>query len=422
MTGMVAMAVATLLQTALMARELGASGLGIVATVMAVTAFTSALVSFRTTEALTRWLVEPQFRKSSFAMAALISSAISAELIPRGIGLIAILTLAPTLANIIADGEASAILFMLHGITVIATVPQTVWLALMRQERRFSVIVGLDVLIAFLRLGCLYILSAVEGLTVMAAVNIFLFTALVKAFIQSLQIRNSLLQRTCGRLSFQLAWLARRRLAQFWSLMASGYLASVIISPFKYGDVLLLSFFSTNSEVGLYKVARTIVALLQSACNTFATVLFQDINEALRNKKLTQLVYLLKRITKQWILILITLIALSVSLAPLAAEILLTTEFSGAIPIFYILLAGSLPGLVFFWSIHLAIAADVYEKALPIFCFSQILNYAFAFWATLEYGAVGMATALGLHWTLSFVVFLLYSLPKLRLEKSNAVE
>ena len=421
MSGMAATAVATLLQTALLARELGTSGLGIIASVIAVTAITSALASFRTTEALTRWFSEPFFKRSSRAMAALISSALLAEIIPRGIAFLVILMLAPTLADLFAEGQVNTVLFMLHSITILLTVPQTVWMSLMREERRFSLIAGLDAGTAYVRLGALITAAAMDNLTIMLAIVIIVASALVKSIVQGQQIYQSLQLRVCGKLGVKTVWYARRRLTPFWKLMGSGYLASLFIAPFKYGDVLLLGVFTSTSDVGLYKAAKTIVTLLQTACNTLATVLFQDMNDALRVGKQGQLRYLLKRLTMMWSFVLLTIAAISIPLAPTAAEYIFGSVFVAGVPIFYMLFAGSIPGLLSFWAIQLAIATDVYGKALRIFYLSQVVNYGFAIWATLEYGAMGMAAAVGLHWTLSFIVFIPYSLPRLKAEQVNTV-
>lgn len=413
MTGMAAMAAATLLQTALLARELGTSGLGIIASVIAVTTITSALVSFRTTEALTRWLAEPAIKRSSRAMAALMSSALSAEIVPRSTALVILLMLSPVFAGLFTNGEAHTSLFILHSITILLTVPQTVWMSLMREERRFALIAGLEAGIAFARLGALIIAAATNNLTITLAVVIIVLSAFGKSIYQSLQIHQSLRRRRCGTLGIKAAWKARRRLNEFWKLMGSGYLASTFIAPFKYGDVLLLGAFTTTSDVGLYKVAKTIITLLQTACNTLATILFQDMNDALRAGKPEQLRYLIKRLTTMWAPILLTIVAISIPAATPAANYIFGSEFVAGVPIFYVLLAGAVPGLLTFWSIQLAIATDAYGQALRIFYLSQILNYAFAVWATWQYGAIGMAAAVGLHWSLSFVVFLPYSLPKL---------
>jgi len=421
MTGMAGMAVASLLQTALLARELGASGLGIIASVIAVSTITSALVSFRTTEAVTRWLSEPMIKRSPRALSGLMSSALLAEVIPRAIASIALLASAPALALAFAESSANSTLFMLHGVTILLIVPQTVWMSLMREERRFALIAGLEAGTAFIRLGALA-LAAVSGhLTLLLAVVIVVIAALGKALYQTLQIRYSLRRRRCARLSLKAAWFGRRKLSEFWKLMRSGYLASTFIAPFKYGDVLLLGAFTSTTDVGLYKAAKTIVTLLQTACNTLATVMFQDMNDALRAGRTDHLRLILVRITKMWAPILILLVVVSIPVAPISADFIFGRDFVSGVPIFYVLLMGAIPGLLTFWSIQLAIATDAYVKALPLFYWTQLFNYILAIWLTWSHGAMGMAAAIGLHWTLSFTVFLPYSLPRIRKSQSLAV-
>ena len=418
---MAGLAVASLLQTALLARELGISGLGIIASVIAVSTITSALVSFRTTEAVTRWLAEPMVKRSPRALSGLMSSALLAEVIPRTIASVFVLAAAPALALAFAESSNDSALFMLHGITILLVVPQTVWMSLMREERRFALIAGLEAGTALIRLGALT-LAAVSGhLTLLLAVVIVVLAALGKALYQVLQIRCSLRRRRCGRLRIKAAWFARRKLSEFWKLMRSGYLASTFIAPFKYGDVLLLGAFTSTSDVGLYKAAKTIVTLLQTACNTLATVMFQDMNDALRAGRPEHLRLILIRITKMWVPILILLVVLGIPIAPVAAEYIFGRDFISGVPIFYVLLIGAVPGLLTFWSIQLAIATDVYGKALPLFYLTQLLNYILAIWLTWAHGAIGMAAAIGLHWTLSFIVFLPYSLPRITRENSLAV-
>jgi O-antigen/teichoic acid export membrane protein len=291
----------------------------------------------------------------------------------------------------------------------------------MREERRFALIAGLEAGTAFIRLGALA-LAAVSGhLTLLLAVIIVVLVALGKALYQSLQIRNSLRRRRCARLSLKAAWYIRRKLSEFWRLMRSGYLASTFIAPFKYGDVLLLGAFTSTSDVGLYKAAKTIVTLLQTACNTLAIVMFQDMNDALREGRPDHLRLILIRITKMWAPILILLVVLSIPIAPVAAEYIFGRDFVSGVPIFYVLFIGAVPGLLTFWSIQLAIATDVYGKALPLFYLTQLLNYILAIWLTWAHGAIGMAAAIGLHWTLSFIVFLPYSLPRISMANSPAV-
>ena len=121
--GMSFAAIAHVLQITLLARELGAPGVGIIASVIATTSIASALISFRTTEAVIRWLSDESIKQSPQMLSALISSASLAEIIPRGLAMGLVMLLAPLLSLWFTDTMAHSRLFAMHSVIVFFYLP-----------------------------------------------------------------------------------------------------------------------------------------------------------------------------------------------------------------------------------------------------------------------------------------------------------
>lgn len=410
--GMVCVAFATFAQTALLARELGPEGLGIMASVVAISAIVSALVSFRTTEAVTRWLAEPTVRCSPDAISALISSAILAEVVPRALAYILIVGSASEIALLSTGSEANSSLLMIHGVTILYSAPQSVWVSLMRDESRFSQIAGLEAFAAMIKLGVIGLAAITSQVSLFLAISAIACVAFFKAVYQSLLIKNSLVNRGCGGIGFHSAFANRRQLRGFWKLMFKGYLASTFISPFKHGDVLLLGALASMYEVGLYKTAKTFVTLLQSSAQTFASVIFKDINDELQNGRFQSLWLTLVNLTKIWGCLMLLLAVCSVEIVPLIINHVFGAQFIEGVTLFYILLAGALTGLIFFWAQQFSIALDTYLQSLNMFYITQTFCYVFTISATVTQGSVGLAFGVALHWTLATLVFLPHALFK----------
>ena len=286
-------------------------------------------------------------------------------------------------------------------------------MSLMREERRFALIAIFESVVAFSILGFLAFAAVIDKLTLMLTIQVIVLVSFAKFLYQCFQVYESIKRRECSRLSLLSAWQNRQKLSEFWTLMCNGYLASIFIAPFKYGDVLILGVFTSTSDVGLYKTAKSIASLVRVGCNTLAVVLFQDMNELIATNQYNQLIALLKRLTVMWSSVLSLVVFVVLPIAPLFTGIIFGADFIAGVPIFITLFIGSIPGLITFWSIQLAIAIDVYSKSLPAFYVTQFFNYALALWGVSNFGAIGLAVAVSIHWSLSLIIFLPYSIPKL---------
>ncbi len=269
------------MQSILVTRALGPSDFGLWAIIAAVPAFVQMLLGFRTTEALNRALIQDVHAGGRLPAAACISAGLCADLITRLIAFLMVVLGSSWLVRHFTDGQVSPLLFSLYGLVILAGFADASISAVLRHGERYLQLSVLSTVASFLTLvgvsGC-YFLGASINLNVLVWIYVvaYMLRLIFVIFILRRAIRE--LYQISLRSIMPYHWLRyRRELSDFWQYMRFSFVSSSVTSIFKSCDILLLSLFSVPHEVGLYKLAKSLAALIGAFGNSMSTVEFQEL-------------------------------------------------------------------------------------------------------------------------------------------------
>ena len=163
-----AMALA-LLQTLILARTLGPADFGIWSSVQAYVLVAYSLCTFRTSEPVTRYLVEFRESCNQGLMELLLGSALVTEVATRVLALLAIVVSVPWMAGNLPGGDAAIPLYLLIGTMQVCAVFDQIWFSVARDLGRYRAIAALNTAFPLMRVGGLAALLAAGQLSLISA-------------------------------------------------------------------------------------------------------------------------------------------------------------------------------------------------------------------------------------------------------------
>ena len=388
------------LQSIMVTRALGASGFGIWAIVLATNGLVLSFLAFRTPDALTRFWKDSRISAAPELRGALLASALATEAATRLLAFLIIVGLAPVIAASFLDQPAITAVFVIQGISTLATITRETWFVLLRDERRFRRIATVEFGTHALQVALLTVVWTQGELTLTSLAIIVAGASVCRAGIQVCGILSYIRRYDlAGTVSIRSAWRMRGRLAGFWNLMFVGYLSGSLTTLVKQGDVIVLGYFVDAREVGLYRLAKQLVGLIQMALGNFSSVLYQDFNEQIQRGESVLLRTSIISIARIWTPIALVGIGIGAVFADPVVPLVFGREFQPSVPILHILLGGATLGICVFWLHPLLIATDRARAFLNwVFGLILVTLPAMVFGAAYA-GAHGMAIVIAVHWT-----------------------
>lgn len=412
----------SMFQGIVVARGLGASQLGMWAIVVSSCSLVQALLSFRTQEPLTRYLVEFRQSQEHSKLKLLLGTAILTDLFTNILSWFFVVVLSPILASSLPSNQRIVIL-ALYGASFLFQSFDNTWYCIARDQKQLgkqSIKQFCTTLIQFLGILAIY-LSGHLNLYHLAFV-IFL-SSFLRGIISCFLLSNELFKGyglkinnlICPNLlsSFQ-------QLDGFWAFMKATFLSNIFSSLIKNSDILVLGYFSSTSEVGFYQVAKSLASICSLVIQSFSSIIYQDLNEIIRSKQILELRSELTRITR---ICFPTLTVLSIILCFFMYPVInlfYGNEYSYSYSLFMILFTGVFVGMNLFWSQSLILALDLYKYKLRVVIFTGILNFFLMLCITPIIGTKGLAACQSLTTGLIPLFFTFKSLSSInRLSKHD---
>ncbi len=398
--------VPSFLQNVLVVRALGQWNFGLFALAFGFCQSIQSFLTFRTVEALTSELIRSD-QKDSVHHGRLIGSALCADLGTSMLSFALVVGASPFFVSLSLQDRSSLPLFFILSFITILPVAENSWLSLARYQRKFKQMALLPAGFVILQTIAVTIAFLFQDLTVYTLAYIYVGTSALRALVY-----GHLLERDARALfgvSISLALLLdamrnRAAMSAFWVFMRYGYISGSITALIKSSDILLLGIWRSESDVGIYKLAKSLLGILQSISHSLAVALFQDLVQLVTACSWQVLRLRVWHVTWIWSLI----IAVGVMLGSVVAGPVIVAVYGEALrpatePFVAMLFAFAIP-MALFWANPLLLALrmlkiNLVSNATVAICF-LLTSVLFV----PRGGAVAMGISLGGAWSLAALV------------------
>jgi len=399
--GQVGSVIAGFLQTIVLTRYLGPSEFGVWALILAYSGLVHTFLSFRTSEALTAFWVEARINGDKSRCVLIFSNAFLAELVTKTLASLFVLGSTGLMLqwSSVEGNYWLAIELCVAGRLMAFYDP--IWMSVLRDQRRLGMLSALPaatkLLQAVMNLGLFFFLSSDivwAGVAFCIAQAVALCAKLLTTFGSLNAIFGSdgylILEKRILR-SF-------RALPDFWKMMSVGYFTSCLSAIPKEADTLVVGLVASEEQAGFYRIAKSLVSLVQTAVQTLSTLVIQDFSE-MKTASGKDEIRGFVRSYAPLVLFFTTLVCVAGFVAaPFFIKLLYGTSFVSTTLFFRVLLIGTGFATAFFWVMPLLVVLRQLRQLL----FLQIGNFVI-YCVTLGFSIaifkeMGPAIALSVAW------------------------
>ena len=399
----------TLLQTLILARTLGPADFGIWSGVQAYVLVAYSLCTFRTSEPVTRYLVEFRGKNNLGLMELLLGSALITEVATRALALVVISCSVPWVAGELPGGEGAIPLYVLIGTGQVCAVFDQIWFSVARDLGRYQAIAALNTAFPTMRVAGLGALLATGQLSLVSAGWLMAVTGALQAVLTGRFLFRAMASGYGVRLPGMFRarhWGQRRDLSAFWGFMNATFLWSICASSVKEADTLILGFFRPAEEVGWYRLAKSLAATVMRVGEMLAQVIYQDFSELVVSGDLAEVRRRVVTLCRTWL----PLVAVGTLVGILIARPVLVLVFGAAfepsvLPFQVLLVASGFVTMVF-WVRPIVLALELYWYNLRITIVQSVLLLPLNVLLCWSYGMTGATVTLALAWIAGYAALL----------------
>jgi len=390
-----------ILEGVVIARAIGVEGFGAWALVQAVFTTVGALLSFRTAEALTRYLVRGRASGDLRLQGLLIQAAYKIDLVSYTVVFfIGSITGALFLDSALGDFVVPGAVLWIYGISIIARYNINTWESLLRVDRRFW---RISILPAFVNAGKLLVLILLWTVGSLDIMALSITTGAFSCLFAILRYRDIKECRSSQELpNVDSVWLPWRHpaLLEFWRFMRIGFFTGSLSGVVKSADVLVLGYMRSEQDVGWYRLAKSLVSSLQKVAITLGRVVFLDISEWIERKQLNKALKFLYATTIKLLPYFLIGYLVSSAVIWVLIPLIYGEEFLPARELFLILLAGTWVASVLFWVNSLLLAMEKLHAHMYIQIINLVITAILLGLLTYAYGVKGTAIAISCAWAI----------------------
>ncbi len=404
-----AMALA-LLQTLILARTLGPADFGIWSGVQAYVLVAYSLCTFRTSEPVTRYLVEFRERNAQDLMELLLGSALAIEIVTRVLALVVIAASVPWLAGDLPGGTAAIPLYLLIGTMQVCAVFDQVWFSVARDLGRYRAIAALNTVFPLMRVGGLGVLLAAGQLGLASAGWLMAITGALQAILTGGYLFGAMAEGygvRLGGLAGSRVFRRRRELSGFWGFMGATFLWSICSSAIKEADTLVLGFFRSAEEVGWYRLAKSLAATVMRVGEMLSQVIYQDFSELVVRRDLAEVRRRVLVLCRTWLPLVAAGTLVGILLARPVLVLVFGAAFEPSVLPFQLLLVASGFVTMVFWVRPIVLALELYWYNFRITLVQGVLLLPLNVLMCQSYGMLGATATLALAWIAGYAALLL---------------
>ncbi len=401
-----------LVQVVVVARFLGVSGYGQYVTLTVFVLAVNQFLDVRVSETTIRFGSEYQAAGEWGRLAATVKLSYLVDLCTGLLAFVVVYLIAPWGAGTILHAPALEWAIRLYAWTLLISTVDNTSNAVLKISDRFgwaAIYGGAMAVLELAAIGVAIVLSrGLIGIIVALLVK-DVVSAITNVSLARKALSNDLPADVFWRSSFRLVSDRYRELVRF--VLSTNFVAYLRMAATKL-DVLLLSFFTSADEVGLYKVAMNVSgAVLRISDPLFAAIL-PDLTSLWSSGKNKRFRNLVKNVSFAALVGFIPAVILILAFKNQALGFFFGAEYVGAAPLISIGIWGFLCGCVFFWIWPALLSIGRPEIAVYVGAVSAVLQIALIYYLAPRYGAVGVVWSFVVTQVLSHII-LLASLQKL---------
>ena len=391
----------SLLQTLILARTLGPADFGVWSGVQAYVLVAYSLCTFRTSEPVTRYLVELRHQRDQSRLELLLASAIATDMVTRTLALLVIAASVPWIARALPGGDGAAPLYLLIGAAQLCGIFDQVWFSVARDLGRYRAIATLNAGFPLLRAAGLAGLWLTGTLTLVSAAWLMLVTGLVQVWVTGDCLIRAMAGDhgvTPGRL-IRAGIVGRRRdIGAFWSFMGATFFSSIFSSMIKEADTLVLGFFRSADEVGWYRLGKSLAAAVMRIGEMLGLVIYQDFSELVVRGELAELRQRILLLCRTWLPLVAVGTAVGIVVARPAIVLLFGAAFEpSTLTVQVLLVAGGIVTMLF-WVRPMVLALELYWYNLWVTMVQGVLLLPLNVVLCQTWGVPGATATLALSW------------------------
>lgn len=362
-------------QSIVVARGLGISKLGTWAIVVSSCSLIQSFLSFRTQEPLTKYLIEFKHNQEYSKVKRLLATGIQTDIITNILSLILVIFLSPILAKNLNSG--SSILLFFYGSSFIFRSLDKTWFCIARDQKKLGKQSIKQFAITFFRFIVVFGLYVSGQLDLYRLAYVIFGSSFLSGLIIWILLNEELIKAYDLRISdlVQQSYLTSfAELNGFWSFMKATFLSNIFSSIIKNSDILILGYYRDSEEVGIYQVAKSLSNIGRLSIQSFASTVYQELNELISSGHIKQISHEIFRIMKfSFFKFSLIAIALIILMHPFL-NYFYGNSYLSAYPLFLILFIGIFFGINLFWAQPLVLALDFYRYNLNVIVIAGIIN------------------------------------------------
>ncbi len=396
-------------------RLLSPAGYGAVGVLEAAFALSASVVGFRTTESLTRCLVE--FREKKLPVSSLIKLSLTIDLATQSLAILLVAITTFVAREYFMRLGVTFDLVVLFGLCNLCTFPQKSYTSLIREKRAFPYMAKASLISKLCLLAGLCVLFVCQIASVKAYFATVLFSRLFQLGFMVTFIGCYKASRDTGNVVFSnpfsaflnpLQYWNDSRYHDYWYFLKMGFLTSSLSGLIKNGsDMLLIGHFGNAADVGHYKLAKSLAEKVQLAPSLLAPYYFQDFSEWVVRGEYGKLRSFLKRFASYWSP---TVAGICLAAFIVCKPVILTLFGENSLATvnhFRILLAGMFIQIVLFWVQPLVLSLKLLTAQFFAVLFVTVGYFTIIFFAEPAIGVYAVSSALAFAWGGGYLYLLL---------------
>ena len=351
-------------QSILIARLLGAYGVGIVTAVTKFSSSISRLFSFRMGELVVKYVGQFLEQNKTNRASAVLRAAALTEIATSIFTFIIVIMLAPLAAIYIAKDATTATLFIFFGLSLLANLTTQTSTAILQVGNKFNLIAVVNLVQTILTASIIGYAFLIEGdiwHVIMAYFVGKTFNGLA-LFILSLSQSRRLL----GAGWWRVPWEKSIGSKEFWRFALSSNFSATVNQVARDSEELWIAYFLSPFEAGFYKTALSVINLVLLPIDPFISTTYPEISSQAGKGEWPKLRDLLKKVTTisgAW--------TISVSLFLLIfgwwlIPFVYGAEFAPTTPVALVLLIGFGFANIFYWNRPLLLALGLPTYPLKV--------------------------------------------------------
>lgn len=399
-------------QGLVLARALGPADLGRWGLVVAIGGTVGGFLSSATSIVLTRHLVHHRARDDRDGLALLLASTLALELLLgllTALALVGMGTIGPYEG---VPGEVYAV----YGLTVLVMFPRKVWAAVCQDLRQFSALALVHSASGAVRLLLLLAGWGWGGLDLLRVAWLFVASQLLTSLWEGRMIGQA--ARTYGlslrELPYGAVWRRRHELGPMWRFTGEMYVSTSAAAIFAQVDTLILGALRSATEVGYYRLGKSLFLGLTSVGTSVARVAYRDFNDLVAGRRHDELLRAARHLARTVLPLTLLGTLLVAAAAPWLLIKLYGLAYQPAVAPFVLQLFGAAACVGLSWAGYLLLALGEQRRYLAVQLIAGTSVVPLMFLGAWQAGASGMAVASSVLWIGHSVALLVAAVRRLR--------